>query len=1115
MKRLWTGAILCLLAVALVSLAFADEKTAPPEKKDVFSNLKFRNLGPAVGGGRVAAVAGIPGQSNVYYVGAAGGGVWKTVDGGFTWKAIFEKEPTASIGAIAVDPQNPNVVWVGTGESNPRNDMVTGKGVYMSTDAGATWKFMGLENVGQITNVIVDPHDSNKVFIGAMGRVWTTNPDRGVYRTSDGGKTWNRVLFVNDKTGVSDLIMDGNNPMVLFAGMWEFQRFPWYLDNGGTNSGIYRSVDGGTTWQRLSEGLPKGVVGRIGVAAAPSNPQHLYALIETKKGVLWESNDLGDHWRQVSESRDLAARGFYFSNLMVSPDSEEHIYFLSFNILESLDGGKTTRNLSRGVHPDNHSIWIDPSNPQRIIEGNDGGVYISQDAGKNWRYLDNLPIEQGYMVAADDEEPYLLCTGLQDNNAWCGPSSTGGRGQVTGAEWYTVAGGDGEYAVPAGHKSNWIYADSQNGSISRLDTKDNLSKFIRPYLHGAEDMATRDLKYRFNWTSPIAVDPSDPKTVYLGGNVLFKSSDGGNTWNPVSPDLTRNDKAKQAASGGPILLDLSGAETYDTILSMDLSPVDQNVVWVGTDDGVVQMTKDGGKTWNKVSDNIKGLPEWGRVQQIATSPFDANTAYVAFDFHETDINRPYVFKTHDGGKTWTSISAGLPEKDPARVVREDPNKKGFLVLGTDTGLFFSQNDGANWEPLKSNFPTVPIYDLKFRKSTHDLLVSTHGRGLFVLDNITPIEDFTPQVAAKDFHLFPMQQATKWKPARRGGGFEAASFTTPNAPAGVVIDYYLAKDVEMPNQNGGMNGEGMGGRGGMQAEAGGGGGMPSPFGPEVAMNASNRRTPVKFTVTDSNGQVVRVFYGPAKAGINRIVWDMTYDAPTRLAIVPEREGNEFRGFGGGPAVLPGQYKISVSIQNKDAGTEMADIRPDPRVPYNMEAARAQLKFALEGREMMSAMNQAMNRLEGLNQQIASMRRLLASGEEGGASMQNASYQPVLREAAQLERKVHQMQDSVYNMEGRNDTEARLHYLGKFYDRLQGATRSGGFGGGYNEPPTQMQLDELQEVRQELDKTLASYNNFIQTDVAAFNKVAAEKGAATLFAGNPIELKGSTSATGGQR
>ena len=1110
MKRSWTGLVLCLLALALASVALADEKSpAAPEKKDIFSNLKFRNLGPAVGGGRVAAVAGIPGEPNVYYVGAAGGGVWKTTDGGFTWKPIFEKEPTASIGAIAIDPQNPNVVWVGTGESNPRNDMVTGKGVFMSPDAGATWKFMGLGDAGQITNVIVDPHDSNKIFVGVMGHVWTPNPDRGVFRTTDGGKTWQKVLFINDKTGVSDLIMDPGNPMVLFAGMWEFQRLPWYLDNGGTNSGIYRSVDGGSTWQRLSEGLPKGVVGRIGVAAAPSNPQHLYALIETKKGVLWESRDLGDHWRQVSESRDLAARGFYFSNLAVSPDSEEHIYFLSFNILESLDGGKTTKNLSRGVHPDNHTIWIDPTNPQRIIEGNDGGVYISQDAGKNFRYFDNLPIEQGYMVATDDEEPYLLCTGLQDNNAWCGPSSTGGRGMVTGAEWFTVAGGDGEYAVPAGHKSNWIYADSQNGSISRLDNKENLSKFIRPYLHGAEDMPTSDLKYRFNWTSPIAVDANDPKTVYLGGNVLFKSTDGGETWNPISPDLTRNDKAKQAASGGPILLDLSGAETYDTILSMDLSPVDKNVIWVGTDDGLVQVTRDGGKTWSKASDNIKGLPEWGRIQQIATSPFDAGTAYVAFDFHETDINHPYVFKTHDFGKTWTNISAGLPEHDPARVVREDPNKKGFLLLGTDTGLFYSQNDGASWEALKSNFPTAPIYDLKFNKKTHDLLVATHGRGLFVLDNITPIEDFTPQVASSDFHMFPSLEATYWKPARRGG-FGMEGFVTPNAPNGVVIDYYLKSDLQMPNRNGNAMGEGMGGtRPQEEAE----GGMPG-FGPPSGVTpASNRPTPVKFTVTDSNGQVVRVFYGPAKAGVNRVLWDMTYDGPTRLAIVPPRPGNEFRGFGGGPMVLPGQYKITASVEGKDQ-TLSASIRPDPRVPFNMEAARAQLKFALEGREMMSAMNQSLNRLEGINQQIASMRRLMGPGEDGAAGVQNASYQPVLREAAQLERKVRQMMETVYNMDGRTDTEARLHYMAKFYDRLQGATR-GGFFGGYNEPPSQLQLEELQSVRQELDKTLASYNNFIQTDVAAFNKVAAEKGAATLFAGTPIQLKEATSATGGQR
>jgi hypothetical protein len=386
--------------------------------------------------------------------------------------------------------------------------------------------------------------------------------------------------------------------------------------------------------------------------------------------------------------------------------------------------------------------------------------------------------------------------------------------------------------------------------------------------------------------------------------------------------------------------------------------------------------------------------------------------------------------------------------------------------------------------------------------------------LFVLDNITPIEEFTPQVAAKDFHLFPVQQATKWKPARRGGGFAAASFTTPNPPAGVVLDYYLAKDIAPAmdgngERGGAPSGETMGGARGPVAEMQGG-----PMENAVAVNASNRRSPVKFTVTDSDGQVVRVFYGPAKAGINRIVWDMTYDAATRLTIVPEREGNEFRGFGGGPAILPGQYKIAVSIQNKDAANEMATVRPDPRVPFDMEAARAQLKFALEGREMMSAMNEALNRLEGINQQINSMRRLMASGEEG-AGVQNASYQPVLREAAQLERKVHQMEETVYNMEGRGDTEARLHYMAKFYDRLQSAARSGGFGAGYNEPPSKLQVEELQEVRQELDKTLASYNNFIQTDVAAFNKVAAEKGAATLFAGTPIQLRGATSATGGQR
>ncbi|HSM86958.1 MAG TPA: hypothetical protein VLT16_12435, partial [Candidatus Limnocylindrales bacterium] len=597
--------------------ATAAAATDEAQSKDPLDNMKFRNLGPAVGGGRVTCVVGVPGQPNIYYVGSAGGGVWATHDGGLTWKPVFEKEPTASIGAIALAPSNPNLIWVGTGEKNIRNDVITGKGVFFSSDAGATWKFMGLRDAGQISNIAIDPHDPNIVYVGVLGHAWGPNAERGVFRTTDGGRNWQKVLFVDEDTGVSSLIMDPGNPMVLFAGLWRVRRYPWNLDSGGVSGGIFRSVDGGSTWKKLKDGLPEEATGRIGLAAAPSNPRHVYALVENKKGVLYDSLDLGDHWKMVSNNHNLAARPFYFSELMVAPNDESHVYFLSFNILVSEDGGKTARVTSRGVHVDNHALWIDPQDPNRMINGNDGGVYVSSDGARTWRYLDNIPIEQFYSVAQDDNTPYNLCGGLQDNNGWCGPSNSLSRSGITGFDWYTVVGGDGEYVVPARGKGvHVIYADSQNGFVQRVNSENGLSSFVRPYLQGVQSMKPSDLKYRFNWTSPIAVSTSDPNEVYLGGNVLFRSTDGGQHWTPISPDLTRNDKSKQISSGGPIQFDLSGAETFGALLSISISPVDPKTIWVGSDDGLVQVTRDGGEHWTNATKTIPNLPEWGRVQQI-------------------------------------------------------------------------------------------------------------------------------------------------------------------------------------------------------------------------------------------------------------------------------------------------------------------------------------------------------------------------------------------------------------------------------------------------------------------------------------------------------------------
>src|SRR5881398_1848682 len=630
---------------------------SPVGGADSLNNLKFRNLGPSVAGGRVAAVVGVPGDRNLYYVGASAGGVWKTTDGGDSWEAVFKDQPTASIGAVALAPSNPNVVWVGTGEGNPRNDVVDGRGVFMSPDAGKTWQFMGLGDVGQITRIVVDPLDPNIVLVGALGHVWAPNADRGMFRTADGGKTWQKVLFVNDTTGVADLVMVPGNPRVLFAGMWQFVRYPWELVSGGSGSGIYRSTDGGLTWTPLKDGLPTGLLGRIALAVGPTNQSHVYALIETKQGMLWDSKDQGDHWTKVSDNHALSARPFYFSLMHVSPVDDRKVFFSSYLLLRSDDGGKTTTPIDRGVHVDHHALWIDPQNPERIIQGNDGGVYVTENGAKSWRFLNNLPIGQFYMVAADNNTPYMLCGGLQDNNAWCGPSSGAGgggggggaAGGLNGSEWFTVTGGDGEYAVPAPSDSSILYVDSQNGNITRLDLKTGLTRSIRPYLSTVNEMKPANLQYRFNWTTPIEVSPSDANVVLLGGNVVFKTTDGGEHWAAISPDLTRNDKARQVTSGGPINYDISGAETYNTILTINLAPTDANVIWTGSDDGLVHVTRDGGKTWTNVAGRFPGLAPnaEGRVYQIGVSPFDAGTAYIAIDRHQLDDRRPYVYKTTD------------------------------------------------------------------------------------------------------------------------------------------------------------------------------------------------------------------------------------------------------------------------------------------------------------------------------------------------------------------------------------------------------------------------------------------------------------------------------------
>jgi photosystem II stability/assembly factor-like uncharacterized protein len=1068
-KRFYLFVPVAFLCVLMTNRLWSQNSTPPPadpEETDIFHNLHFRNLGPAVAGGRVTSVVGVPGNPDLYYAGGAAGGVFKSTNGGITWKAVFEHEATASVGSIALAPTNPNLVWVGTGEANVRNDVIDGAGIYLSPDAGASWKCMGLQNAGQISRVLIDPHNANIVFAGVLGNAWGPNEDRGVFRTMDGGKTWKKVLFVDDTTGVSDLTMQADNPQVLYAAMWHFRRYPWTLEDGGASSGIYRSTDGGENWKKLSEGLPAGPLGRIAIASAPSNPSHLYALVAAKKGLLWQSFDMGNHWSEVSDNHALDVRPFYFSRMVVSPVDENKIYFLSFEMMESDDGGKTAHQADHGVHPDHHTLWIDPQNPSRMIQGNDGGVFLSMDAAKSWRFVDSLPVEQLYQVAIDSQVPYTVCGGLQDNSAWCGPSSNPGRSSVTNADWYSVVGGDGEYAVPALSDSNVIYTDAQNGFIERLDKRNHLSHFVRPYVQSVENTPPANLKYRFNWTSPIAVSSKDANEVYLGGNVVFKSTNGGQSWAPISGDLTRNDKSKQVISGAPVHHDISGAESYDTILSITLAPTDRKVIWVGTDDGCVQVTRDAGKSWSRVDPNIPGAPQWTRVYQIGVSPFDAGTAYVSFDAHELADRHSYVFKTGDYGQTWHRLTNGLPDA-PVVVVREDPNLRDFLIAGSERGLYYSRDAGGHWSQFKAHFPTTPVWDLKFVKERHDLVVATHGRGFFVFDNLRPLEELSAEIQANDFHLFSASDGIllhHWTLDENN----PVPFSAPNAPRGAVIDYLLKAKLEASPE---------------QKQA--------------------HQTPAKIIVTDDKGNVVATHYGPSNAGINRYVWDMRYQGARRLdsgiptGPLEPGELEEVRFFTTGPAVLPGKYEVAVTVNGKTQKAAVA-VRPDPNLNINAENFRNQTEAALTLRNEMIALNNMIERIDTMDRQIAELKKSLSS-----ETSETQKYASVLHQSDELRAKLKSAKDSVYDPNIQHDVEEDdIHQLTALHANVEGL--AGELASAYDEPPNDLLRQHMDNLSVQVRQRLSAFNDLLKTDVANFNKAAYASGASTLFAGEPIAV-----------
>ncbi|MEO7148401.1 MAG: hypothetical protein ABIY40_00430 [Rhodanobacteraceae bacterium] len=1053
-----------------------------------FANLKFRNLGPAVSGGRVSVVVGIPSNPDIYYVGTAGGGLWKTTDNGIKWEDVFKHGDTGSVGAVALSPSNPKDIWLGTGEANPRNDVLLGRGVYFSPDDGKTWQFKGLADAGLISNILINPTNPDIVYVAVLGDPWKPSPTRGVFMTTNAGKAWNKVLYVNDITGASDIEMDPSNPNVLFAGMWTEQRKPWTQLNGSTAGGVWRSQDGGRTWSKLGGGLPTDVpTDRVKIAIAPSAPNTVYALMPSQKCMLWGSTDGGSNWHCISNNHELAVRMFYFSAMEVAPDNPKTLYFGSFNLMKSTDGGKTAKVIDRGVHVDHHATWIDPKNPKRIIQGNDGGAFVSVNDGKTWRAFNNLPIEEFYTVAIADTKPFGVCGGIQDDNAACGPSNSLASEGIWGADWWNPSGGDGTYVVPAPSDPSIVYAASQNGFTSRIDTRTMTRTSIRPTLASMSDTPISKLEYRFNWAAPIAVSPTDPNTVFIGANVLFKSTDGGANWQTISGDLTRNIKAHQPVSGDPVFHDISSAENSDTIIAISIAPTDPNVIWVGTDDGLAWVSKDGGANWTNVSAGLPSTVQYGRVYQIGVSPFDAGTAYVAVDGHMLGDDHPYVLKTGDYGAHWQNISNGLPDDYSAVVVREDPNRKGLLALGSMRGLYLSFDDGAHWQPMTANLPTMAVWDIKFTKSPHDMVMATHGRGLWILDNIEALEQWQPRMADEAFHLFPASQGIEW--LEFGGrhiGPAPGDFKTPNPPTGPQIAYSLEKAIVVPK--------------GCAAEE-----KKEKDDEESAQSSSDEKhappfkdcNPVTLTVTDSAGKPVATMRGPGKAGINQAPWNMRYagiELPESMRPPPRpQEGHGPKG----PLALPGTYQAVVKADGHSE-KEALQVVADPRVDTPMSVQRTAFESAMRLRDEAATAVAMITRTHDV---LEALDKVLASTSGAATGSARAG---VHASAEALQQRLGDFVKSLYKPNVQYKVpEDDLHYITPYGMSLFGLYRDVSRMGP-SRAPNARQQQYIVAMETRLQPCLDNFNGPLHEAMLEFNRQAKQSDVQILPAGEPVKI-----------
>lgn len=909
---------------------------------DPLKNFQFRLIGP-FRGGRVGAVEGIKNQPNVYYFGATGGGVWKTLDGGINWQNISDGFfKTGSVGAIDAADSDPNIIYVGMGEETVRGNVSSGDGVYKSVDAGKTWKNIGLTDTQQISRVRVHPKDPDTVYVAAIGHLWGTNEQRGIFRTRDGGKTWQKILYRDAGTGASDLIIDPTNPNTLYAAFWQISRKPYRMDSGGEGSGLFKSIDGGDTWTEISrnKGLPSGVLGKINITVSPVNANRLWAMVEAKDGGLYRSDDGGDSWTKTSDNPNIKQRPWYFNRLYADTENENTVYVLNVGFFKSIDGGRNFASI-RTPHSDNHDLWISPDNSKRMIEGNDGGANVSTDGGDRWTEQDQ-PTAQFYRVTLDNDFPYNIY-GAQQDNSTVKIASRSEDFAITEKNWYDVGGGESGWIAPHPDDSNIVFAGSYDGFLTRYNHKTGQFRDINPYPENPMGSGAVDYKYRFQWNFPILFSPhrtGGKYPLYAAANVLFRSMDEGQSWQIISPDLTRNDPARQKSSGGPISQDNTSIEYYDTIFALDESSVKQGVIWAGSDDGLIHLSQDNGGKWDNVTP--KDLPEWIRINEIRASPFDAATAYFAANNYQNDDPKPYLYKTTDYGKSWKKIVKGIPENEFTRVIVEDPNQRGFLYAGTERGLYYSSDAGENWKSLQLNLPIVPITDLEVHKREKDLVVATQGRSFYVLDNLPILYDLS-EAQKSGAYLFKPEDAYR---TSGGGNSELPATATvgANPPNGVVVNYYLK---EQPNSDVTLEFLDAGGKVLRKFTK-----KPEPAAPKDATS------PEPNTPAPANEPPL-----PTEAGLNTFVWNYRMPNATNIPGLILWGGSL-----AGAKVPPGNYQARLSLDGKIVSTRSFAISADPRLSTTADGFNKQFELLTQITEKLSETHRAILEIRELKKQL---------------------------------------------------------------------------------------------------------------------------------------------------